>query len=130
MTLTFALVTWCFLFVIAFANGAFREFFLRKRLGELPAHQVSCVLGILLITAAVWVICECWPFASNTQAWRTGWLWVGMTVVWEFVFGHFIMGHPWQRLLCDYKFWQGRLWLLVLADILVSPVLVYTWAQR
>ncbi len=130
MTLTRALVAWCFLFGIAFANGAFREFVYRKYLGEWRANQVSCGLGIVLITGAVWAVSRWWPFASSLQAWRTGCLWLGLTVAWEFVFGHFIMGHPWQRLLGDYAFWRGRLWPLVLAAILVAPALVYSWARK
>ena len=49
-----------------------------------------------------------------------------MTVAWEFGFFHYAMGHSWEELLANYAFWQGRLWVLVLAGILVAPVLTYS----
>jgi hypothetical protein len=40
--------------------------------------------------------------------------WVGLTVLFEFVFGHYVLGNSWDVLLADYRIWQGRLWSLVL----------------
>lgn len=125
MTLVQALIAWFLLFIVAFANGAFRELYYTKYLGELRAHQVSCGIGIVLIGAAVWALSRYWPFQSTADAWRTGLLWVVLTLAWEFVFGHFVMGYPWERLLRDYAFWQGRLWVLMLISILLAPVLAY-----
>jgi proline iminopeptidase len=130
MTLLRALAAWFFLFLVAFANGAFRELYYAKYLGALRAHQISCGIGLVLIIAAVWTISRRWHFQSLTQAWRAGWLWLALTVAWEFVFGHFVMGHPWEQLLNDYAFWRGRLWLFVLAGIFMSPVLVYRVERR
>jgi hypothetical protein len=126
MTLARALISWLLLFVVAFANGAFREFFYTAYLGEHRANQVSCGTGIVLIGLAVWLLSRRWRFLSRAQAWRTGWLWLALTVAWEFVFGIFVRGLPWDRVLREYAFWQGRLWTLVLAAILVLPALVHT----
>jgi hypothetical protein len=128
MTWAKALISWLILFVIAFANGAFRSLYYVRFLGEQRANQVSCGTGILAFGIAIWLLSRRWRFASNAQAWRTGLLWLGLTIGWEFVFGHYVMGHPWERLLHDYAIWEGRLWVLVLAFVLVAPVLV-RWAD-
>lgn len=129
MTLVQALLAWLVLFVVAFANGLLRAVFLKTYLGDLRAHQVSCGIGIVLITAAVWLLSRRWRFLSTAQAWRTGLLWLALTVAWEFLFFHFVFGSSWALLLQDYALWQGRLWVLVLATILLAPVLIHARDQ-
>ena len=51
-----------------------------------------------------------------------GALWLTLTVVFEFGFGHYVIGHPWKYLLADYNIFKGRLWSLVLLVTFVSPL--------
>jgi hypothetical protein len=48
---------------------------------------------------------------------------VGLTVLFEFVFGHYVLGNSWDVLLADYRIWQGRLWSLVLISEAIAPVI-------
>jgi len=48
-----------------------------------------------------------------------------MTVAFEFLFGHYVMGHSWHRLLQDYDLHQGRVWVLVLAWTAFGPCILY-----
>ena len=121
MTRPRALLLWALLFVVAFTNGAFRVFVIQPRVGELAGRQLACGTGILLFAAAIWVITRRWPFRSAGQAWQTGAVWVLMTIAWEFLFGHYVMGQPWGPLAADYEIWNGRLWPLVLAWLAVAP---------
>ena len=123
MTLAKALIAWLLLFAIAFTNGAFRELWYARFMREQRANQVSCGIGIVLFSVAIWALSRRWPFRSRAHAWQTGCLWLCLTVGWEFVFGHFARGIAWQRLLHEYAIWDGRLWVLVLLSVLVSPVL-------
>jgi hypothetical protein len=52
-------------------------------------------------------------------------MWLAMTVVFEFGFGHFIVGNPWRRLLHDYNVLQGRVWGLFVLWITVAPYVFY-----
>ena len=124
MTTPRALLAWLILFVIAFLNGALREFTYSSWLTQLIAHQVSCGLGIVLFGVTIWSINRVWPFRSGRQAWRIGILWTALTIVWEFCFGRLVMGHSWSRLLGDYAIWRGRLWSVVLLSLLLLPALV------
>ena len=48
-----------------------------------------------------------------------------MTILFEFLFGHFIAGHPWSHLFHDYNLLAGRLWVLVLLWTAITPYLFY-----
>jgi hypothetical protein len=50
-----------------------------------------------------------------------------MTLAFEFLFGHFVAGHSWARLLQDYNLLAGRVWVLLLAWVALAPYLFYRW---
>jgi hypothetical protein len=47
------------------------------------------------------------------------------TIAFEFLFGHYVMGHSWDSLWADYNVLQGRLWPLVLIVTLFGPMLAW-----
>lgn len=51
-------------------------------------------------------------------------MWLTATVVFEFGFGHYVIGHSWDRLLRDYNLLEGRVWLLFLTATTVIPYIV------
>lgn len=110
---------------IAIVNGSIRQFIYRLFLDELPAHQLSVVSFIILFGIYVWLIIPWLKLASAAEAIRVGLVWLGLTVLFEFVFGHYVMGHPWSALLHDYHLLEGRLWVVVLAWMTVAPLLFY-----
>jgi hypothetical protein len=59
-----------------------------------------------------------------TNALLVGCFWVGLTILFEFVFGHYVLKTSWEVLLADYRIWQGRLWSLVLISEAISPVIM------
>jgi hypothetical protein len=48
-------------------------------------------------------------------------LWLGLTLAFEFLVGHYAFGTSWNELLADYDILNGRLWLLVLVAALTAP---------
>jgi hypothetical protein len=50
-----------------------------------------------------------------------GGYWLILTVGFEFIFGHYVAGHSWERLLADYNLGQGRIWVLVLVTTFLAP---------
>ena len=67
---------------------------------------------------------------SMTDLILIGVLWPIMTVAFEFGFFHFVMGKPWEALLADYNVLRGRIWVLVLATVLLGPIIVGTLMKR
>lgn len=117
-----ALVVWCALAVLMIAQGWARELFVAPALGQLRAHQLSSVTGALIIVGVATLTLG-WLGAAGRSGrqLRLGGFWLALTVLFEFVFGHWVAGHPWERLLRDYDLTAGRLWILVLLATLLGP---------
>lgn len=120
-----ALGVWVLLAAVAILNGIFRGLVLEPALGADVAHVVD---SLLVAIPAFWLVVYLYFRYSDVEHTRLeltaiGVLWVGLTVAFEFLFGHYVMGHPWARLLADYDLLAGRVWALVLFAVLVAPLL-------
>lgn len=116
---------WLVLVIAAIGNGIIRQAFYANYLGDLRAHQLSTLTGIVLFGLIIWGLSRLWPLPSSRVAWAVGVIWLGMTVAFEFLFGHFVAGHSWSTLLHDYNILANRMWLLVLAWVTIAPYLFY-----
>ena len=94
-------------------------------MSERSAHQVSTALGLLVFGVYIYVLTGLWPILSAGQAFSIGIMWLLMTVAFEFLFGHYLMGHSWSRLLHDYNLIAGRVWVLVLIWTAAAPYLFF-----
>jgi hypothetical protein len=119
-----AFLAWFVLLAVGFSNGVFRQIAITPYLAEPLARQVSTVLAIVLLGAAMWLLTGRRRFRSAAHAWLTGLLWCALTVAFEFAMGR-AGGHSWERLLSDYALWEGRLWALVPIWILTAPALFH-----
>ena len=122
-------IAWLGLVVVAIINGAVRNEVYGKHLKELTAHQISCFTGMALIGLCTWVLNLWWKLESAGQAMTIGLIWLGLTVVFEFLFGHYVMKYLWSRLFHDYDIHRGRLWLLVLVWTTIVPYVVFALAS-
>jgi hypothetical protein len=115
---------WLGLLPIMIANGVARQSLYGSSMSELLAHQVSTITGVILLLAYTWLLLPRLGIDSQRRAWMAGGLWLGLTVVFEFGFGHFVAGHSWSRLFQDYNLLEGRVWSLFLVVVFVAPWLV------
>ncbi len=120
-----ALAVWFLLLVLAFAGAALREGLLAPRIGGGAAHVVGTLVVVALFVVAI-ALTVPWiePTLSPGPLLRLGLGWTAMTIVFEFGFGHFVMGHSWRTLLHDYNLFAGRIWILVLLTTLLGPWLL------
>lgn len=125
--LTRAVMAWCGLLVLAFANAALREGWLLSRLGERPSHAISSVTLSLAILLGGWYATGWIAPQSRQQAWMVGSIWLCLTLAFEFLAGHYLFGRSWPVLLADYNLLAGRLWVLVLLTTLATPLLAFIW---
>jgi len=116
---------WLLMPIIGIINGTIRQYGYTKALGELRAHQVSTLTGIVLFGLYVWALTLLWKIRSSAEAVAIGLIWLILTVAFEFLFGHYVMKHPWSRLFHDYNIFEGRLWVVVLVWITVAPYIFY-----
>ncbi|MFP2997791.1 hypothetical protein ABN763_17900 [Spongiivirga sp. MCCC 1A20706] len=123
------IIAWFPMIVIAIVNGLFREKFLASRFNELQAHQLSTASMIILFGVYVWILIKIWFPTSAKQAIMIGLIWLVLTVIFEFLFGHYVAGHSWNKLLDDYDIVKGRVWVLVLIWVCIAPYTMYQLQQ-
>jgi hypothetical protein len=119
-----ALLVWLLLLVVAVIAAVFRTSLLEPRLGESRAHVLGTITVVAVFALIIWLVIG-WitPVLGAANLLVVGVLWVVLTVLFEFGFGRYVMGHPWSRLLADYNILAGRLWVLVLLTVLLWPLL-------
>jgi hypothetical protein len=118
-------LAWIPLVFIAVGNGAIREFTYGRCVSELSAHQISCVTGILLFFLYAWLLSSFRSLKTVREAIAVGTIWLVLTITFEFLFGHYVAGHSFARLLADYDVSAGRLWSFVLTAVGLLPYSVY-----
>ena len=107
--------------VIAVANGALRQTTFAKVMPELRAHQLSTLIGALLMGLFIWFVVRTWPPASNGEALLIGLVWLVLTVAFEFFMGLVLAHRPLSQVLQDYSLLTGRVWILFLIWLALAP---------
>jgi len=125
-----AVAVWCLFAVLAVGNGMLRVSVVTPRLGDQAAHVIATALLCAVIAALTWLLLPWLALQSGRDAWVLGTTWLSMTVAFEFLAGHFLFGHDWDRLLADYNLARGRVWVLVLITTLLAPVWAYRTRRR
>jgi hypothetical protein len=62
--------------MIAAVNGAVRQLTFGKVMPELQAHQLSTLIGSILIGLFIWFVIRKWPPASSRKVLLIGGLWM------------------------------------------------------
>lgn len=114
---------WLLLLLIAIGAGGLRTTLLEPTIGEQRAHVIGTLVVVAIFASIIWGTAS-WisPTLDRWELLRTGILWLVATVVFEFGFGHYVMGHPWSKVLADYNLLAARLWVLVLLTVLLMPL--------
>jgi len=114
---------WISFIPIPIVNGVFRNYFYAPFLGELLAHQVGTIIVSLIFVLYIYLVFRKQLIIQrNIVLILIGLLWVSLTIVFEFGFGHYIMSNSWEKLLFDYNLLSGRIWSLFLLVMFFSPI--------
>ena len=119
-----AFAVWLLMVAAAIANGILRDNLLVNVLGREAALPVSGVLLAALVFLISYVTLPWLGKIAASSYIAVGLMWVALTLVFEFGFGHFVLGKSWQELLQVFKLAKGDLFLLVLLVSAASPYLV------
>lgn len=116
---------WILFVFVAILNGSIRQFLIAPKVSELTAHQISCFTGISLffIVMFLWLKFTGASYTGHNLI-VIGASFLLATIAFEFLFGHYVMGNSWAKLLHDYNFLEGRLWALVLVWTAIGPYVV------
>ena len=119
-------ILWWFAFpFIGILNGVLREATYKSIVGDLPAHQISTFTGIIFFGLIFYFIFKKWKIQSLNNDVLIGLIWLTLTILFEFGFGHYIMGNSWEKLLHDYNITEGRIWSLFLIWITIAPFIFF-----
>ena len=124
------LIAWVGAAVLGVANGIARGALYENRIGPSRAHYVSTATLLLLLGAYMRWLSSIWPVPSSREALRIGGAWSGLTIAFEFGFGHFVAHEPWSALLDQYNLARGRIWVLVPVWMAIGPAVVGTRRTR
>lgn len=120
-----AIAAWLLILFVAILSGGVRERFIHPRYGNFAAELFGAtVLSVTIFLAALTIV----PGWFLSPGWLSL-LWVTMTVSFEFLFFHYVVGHSWSELLAAYRFWEGRLWVVVLAVLGLAPFAAHRWLE-
>jgi apolipoprotein N-acyltransferase len=123
-------LTWLPGIPIAILNASIRTYVYSKYFNELQAHQLSVLSFVILFGLYVWLVFPRLRLKSQKESFKVGAFWIALTILFEFVFGHYAMGHSWSVLFHDYNIFSGRLWLLVLIWIFLAPYLTFQLRKK
>jgi hypothetical protein len=124
------LQAWFTMLGVAMVNGGLRDLTYGKQLLPLLANQISCLTGIVLLGAVMYLYMRHWKLDSARLAIYLGLFWMGLTVAFEFLFFHFVGGRSWEVLLESYDMANGQLWPLILLWVAVAPYLFHRYLLR
>ena len=120
-----AIAIWFLFAVLATINGAIRNATYQRYIKELYSHQISTMIFIAITITIMFLFFNKTGLAyTNADLWLIGSSWLIATIIFEFVFGHFIFGNSWTKLFADYNILKGRIWSLILLMTLIGPWLV------
>ena len=119
-----SILIWFVLVIGAIANGTFRNAVLEPWLGAATAHVVSTIMLCMIILAITRLFFNWMRIVGTQRAWYVGAVWLVLTILFEFGFGHWVVGKSWEVLLADYDITAGRIWILVLICTVSAPRII------
>jgi hypothetical protein len=127
----YAVGAWLVLTVLAILNGLLRNATYARALGEYAGHVLSSLIFAAVVFAVTYLFLRLVRLDYGLgDLLVVGAMWLVMTVAFEFLFGRYIAGHPWSRLLADYNILKGRAWAMVLLAVFLAPLIMGRLARR
>ncbi len=119
-----ASVIWVVIALLAIANGLVRETLLVSTLGPSIALPVSGMLLSFIVFIVTYLSFPLFAKNKSLTYFLIGLQWVFMTLLFEFLFGHYVVGRSWSDIIQVFNIMKGNLFIIVLIVSLFSPLLV------
>ena len=116
-----AFAVWLIIIAAEIVHGILRAIVLVPWVGDFRSSQIGVFTGSAIILAIAYVSIRWLDASHRSELLLVGTIWLVQTVVFEVLFGRFVMDLPWERLLADYNMLAGGLMPLGLVVLLLSP---------
>jgi len=126
MHIKLAFIFWLVMVAAAIANGYFGQSVVSKIIGDYGSHlyRTFFIIAVIFVFSRAYVL-----KTKGIGEWYApayaGVQWLISSIIFEFIFGHYVFGFSWEKLIAEYRIQEGRLWSLVLASEVIAPL---TWA--
>lgn len=122
-------LAWFGMMVLAIVNGGLRDYAYKPLVGNLPAHQISTVILLIVLAGYIRLLVRIWPIRSAGQAWAIGAVWFLMTEGFE-IGMRLISGESWSTILQAYNIFKGEVWMFIPIWVLVGPYVFFRGAHK
>ena len=116
-----SIAVWLVIVIAAIFNGAIREKLLIPFIGS----YISLPLSGITLSALVFIITYvAIPIFGNVKSGvylLVGVFWILLTLAFEYLFGHYVMGTPWHEINQVFTLLNGNLFIIVLIVTALSP---------
>lgn len=116
-----ALLVWLLLIAAEILHGIARAIFLVPFVGDFRFRQIGVGTGSLIILVIALLFVRWIGASRSSQLLGIGVLWCCLTLAFEILFGRFVVGASWERLLSDYNVLQGGLLPFGMIVLVLSP---------
>ncbi|MDZ7956640.1 MAG: hypothetical protein RMY34_01825 [Aulosira sp. DedQUE10] len=117
------IIIWLVFIIAESLNGTVRILWLIPALGNVPAQQVSFVMGSILILTIATIFVRSLQASRVSQLLGVGVLWMLLTIAFEIALGRFVFGYSWQQIAADYNLLQGRFMPIGLVLLTLAPLI-------
>jgi hypothetical protein len=118
-----SLEVWLLIIIAEMVHGILRAIFLVPIIGEFRSNQIGVFTGSAIILVIAYVTHRFIEARRTPEFLMVGIIWLVLTVAFEILFGRFVMGLSWERILADYNIAKGGLMPLGLVVMLLSPMI-------
>ena len=121
---------WMAFLGIAMANGAVGDLLLARFISPYGIHLYKTGVAVLaLIILARLYAQKVRPTRWLQDALECSFIWVILTLSFEFLVGHYLLNNPWAVIIQEYHLAEGRWWVLVPTTEFIAPLFL-GWRRR
>ena len=118
-----AVIVWIGMLVLAMLNGIARDMLLTPAFGISIAQPASGIILCVLIFAVSYFSLAFIGATRVREYLTVGLFWVCLTLVFEYLFAHYVLGMSWQQVNQIFNILQGNLFSLALLVTAIGPLL-------
>jgi len=118
-----AIIVWLAMLVLAMLNGIVRDMLLAPVFGITIAQPASGIILSILIFAVSYYSLAFIGASRVREYLGVGLFWVCLTLVFEYLFAHYVLGMSWRQVNQIFNIQQGNLFSLALLVSATGPLL-------
>ena len=118
-----AVVVWFGMLLLAMLNGIARDMLFAPAFGISVAQPTSGIILCILILVVSYYSLAFIGASRVREYLGVGLFWVCLTLIFEYLFAHYVLGMPWQQVNQIFNVLQGNLFSLALLVTATGPLL-------